>query len=250
MGLTEMNTTTQEYLKLVNEFPLRFIRDRETNDAALVVLASLAERENELTECEMEYFELLAELVQAYEKRVVPAVTPMAANEYLNHLMTEHNLRQVDICSQTGIPKSNLSAFLNGTRKLTKDEIGRLAVRFSVNPLAFVDDDHFGEAFKEHSEIFNQYRHALNETANQLSRPLSNPVAPKPLVSLSGILADAHIGPLSDTLAHFQTSGMPIFSLGEDATLRPARRAAADEVPKPMPESSGMAIFKAPDKDR
>lgn len=165
-----MSTTTPEYLKLINEFPLRFIRDRETNEIALKVMVELAQRENELTDSEMEYFELLADLVQTYEKGVVPAVEPMAPNDFLNHLMTEHNLRQVDICAQTGIPKTNLSAFLNGARKLTRDEIGKLAIRFSVNPLAFVEDDHFGESYMQYSKLLR--KQGLFNKARILSKGL------------------------------------------------------------------------------
>ena len=183
-----MNTTTPEYLKLIEEFPLRRIKDRETNEAALKQLVTLTYRENELTEAELEYFAVLDDLIGAYEKNAVQAVEPMAPNAYLNHLMTEHNLRQVDICAQTGISKQNLSSFLSGSRKLSRDEIGRLATRFSVNPLAFVEEDHFGEIFKKYRQM--TAGQTIHTKGGMTSRILGGET-PMSLSSAFGSLAEA-----------------------------------------------------------
>jgi antitoxin component HigA of HigAB toxin-antitoxin module len=140
---------TDEYIDLIKRFPLAKIENREQNEDALKMVVELTHRELELTQEEFEYFRLLVDLVKDYETKVVPAVSEMTPAQALKYLMEINNLKQSQICEATGIYKSHLSAFLgDGERRLSKDEIGRLAKHFLVSPLLFVDEDYFGEPMK------------------------------------------------------------------------------------------------------
>jgi antitoxin component HigA of HigAB toxin-antitoxin module len=141
---------TDKYLDLIKRFPLAKIENREQNEDALKMVVELTHREFELTTEEFEYFRLLVDLVKNYETKVVPAVTAMTPAQAVKYLMEINDLKQSQVCEATGIYKSHLSAFLgDGNRRLSKDEIGRLAKHFLVSPLLFVDDDYFGESMRQ-----------------------------------------------------------------------------------------------------
>ena len=141
------------YFKLVKRFPLRQIRTREENEEALVLVAELSIRENELSDEEMDYFDLLSRLVEAYEKTIVSPAPNMTPQEVITFLMDCHGLRQIDIVYQCSIDKGHISAFLAGTRSLTKDEIGRLSRAFGISPLLLLSDDYFGGIQKKQTSL-------------------------------------------------------------------------------------------------
>jgi HTH-type transcriptional regulator/antitoxin HigA len=141
-----MSTPTVEYLNLINKFVLAPIEAEDQNDEALLVMRDLTKREDSLTAAERSYFKILLALVREFENKTYPGSEYVPPLEMLAYLMEENNLKQIDICKATGIEKSNLSAILKGTRKLGREDIGRLAKYFSVSPLLFVEDDFFGGA--------------------------------------------------------------------------------------------------------
>jgi antitoxin component HigA of HigAB toxin-antitoxin module len=144
----------KNYLKLIKKFPLRKIRNREENEAALEVITDLTIRENELTEDEREYFALLSKLCGEYESSVFAPVPDMTPQEVLLFLMETHDLRQVDIASRLDIPKTHISGFLNGDRSLSKEEVGKIAAAFGISPLMLLPNNYF-ESRKAHKSTLS-----------------------------------------------------------------------------------------------
>jgi antitoxin component HigA of HigAB toxin-antitoxin module len=139
-----MKTASPSYMERIVEFPLAHIKTKGDHLRALTLVASISGNESELDDDEREYFALLIDLIDMYEKRTVPAFEAPTPREALRYLMDVGELKQVDVCQGANIVKTNLSAFLSGSRPLSKEEIARLAVYFKVNPLLFVEADYFG----------------------------------------------------------------------------------------------------------
>ena len=137
----------KKYLALVEKFPLVHIDNSEQHRVALRVLGELSERESELTDHEFDYLKVLVTLIDVYEKTLEqPPRKPVSPREAFKFLMEVNSLKQVDISRQADVPQTHISAFLAGTRNLSKTEIGKLSELFKVTPLLFVDDKYFGGA--------------------------------------------------------------------------------------------------------
>ena len=52
----------------------------------------------------------------------------------LKKLMDELNISQTDICKRTGIGKSAMSNYVNGTRVPRQDAISKISEAYSINP--------------------------------------------------------------------------------------------------------------------
>ena len=127
------------YLKLVEEFPLRTIRNDRELDAAAAVIDRLIARKK-LASAESDYLEVLEMLVARYEnENHRPA--PLPDHEILSHLMQQHGLTQKGLERETGIAHSTISDVLHGHRKLTRGQIGTLSRFFGVSPETFRFDE-------------------------------------------------------------------------------------------------------------
>jgi antitoxin component HigA of HigAB toxin-antitoxin module len=58
--------------------------------------------------------------------------------DVLRELMRSNGLSQNGLAKKVGIQQSTISDVLNGNRKLTKDQVIKLASFFNVNPAAFL----------------------------------------------------------------------------------------------------------------
>lgn len=133
-----MNTAEADitYMKLVQEFPLVPLRKKTQFNKAIAMMKRLAYKGN-LTQGEADYLAVLDELIIQYEDRL-PRLTPeISPREALLYLMDVNGLTQKDLVEYVG-HKSNLSAFLNGHRGLSKRAACRLAERFAVSPSLFL----------------------------------------------------------------------------------------------------------------
>lgn len=54
-------------------------------------------------------------------------------NKYLKQYFEENNISQLEIEKLTGISQSKISLFLNCKRKLTADELIKIAIVFDIN---------------------------------------------------------------------------------------------------------------------
>ncbi len=134
-----MNTARVDkaYMELVKEFPLIPLRDKSQLAQAVQMMKQLAYRKNTLTGSESDYLAVLGDLIAKYEKRLPLLAEEMTPQEALAFLMETNGLAQADLVEYVGY-KSNLSAFLNGHRSLSKRAACRLADYFKVSPALFL----------------------------------------------------------------------------------------------------------------
>jgi HTH-type transcriptional regulator/antitoxin HigA len=127
--------TEEEYLALVQAFPLISIRD----DAHLTDALGVIDRLLELPECSLaqdEYLRALTDLVETYENAHV-TIPPVSGVEALRFLMEEHDLTQADLAPLFGT-RSIVSEILAGKRHLALAHIMRLAERFGLLADVFI----------------------------------------------------------------------------------------------------------------
>ena len=131
----ERRKVADSYLELVKRFPLVPIRDdRHLDDAVEVIDALLA---RDLDEAEQQYFDVLTRLVEDYEEEQVP-ISEASEADVLRELMRANGLSQSALGRASGIAQSTISAVLNGSRRLTREQISRLSELFGVGPSAFM----------------------------------------------------------------------------------------------------------------
>ena len=124
------------YFTLVERFPLASIRDdAHLKQAQAMLDALLRVRRDKGTEL---YLDALTDLVERYEAVYEPA-RAVSEGEVLRELMRANVLTQKALEAKVGIKQSTISAILNGTRSLTKDQVITLARYFGVRPSAFLD---------------------------------------------------------------------------------------------------------------
>ena len=134
-----MNTARVDkaYMELVREFPLVPLRDKSEFDEAIKVMKRLAYRRSSLTSGEADYLTVLGDLIAQYERKLPRLAEEMTPQKALAFLMESNGLAQADLVEYVGY-KSNLSAFLNGHRGLSKRAACRLAEYFKVSPALFL----------------------------------------------------------------------------------------------------------------
>lgn len=132
-----MAKVDKAYMELVTEFPLVPLRDKSEFEEAVKVMKRLAYRRSSLSNGEADYLTVLGDLIAQYEKKLPRLAEEMTPREALAFLMESNGLVQADLVEFVGY-KSNLSAFLNGHRGLSKLASCRLAEYFKVSPALFL----------------------------------------------------------------------------------------------------------------
>lgn len=82
-------------------------------------------------------FDLLANLMEDYERRTLEPIADASPVELLESLMRSNDLRQKDLAEIFG-GQSVVSDVLNGKREINKEQAKRLSERFSLSPAAFI----------------------------------------------------------------------------------------------------------------
>lgn len=126
--------TSDDYLDLIRQFPLRRLRGDSDHDEAVRMLGRLIGRkEPQLSTGEREYTEALGMFVQEYDERVRPfprkKSTPL---QMLKYLMEQNGMNSESLGKILG-NKTAASLVLNGKRELSKAHIRKLADRFKVD---------------------------------------------------------------------------------------------------------------------
>ena len=93
-------------------------------------------KENRLPE-EDKLFNLLANLLEDYERRTLPPLEKSSPQTTLKFLMEENDLRQSDLADVFGT-QSVVSEVLAGKREITKKQAKALAQKFSLRLEAFI----------------------------------------------------------------------------------------------------------------
>jgi HTH-type transcriptional regulator/antitoxin HigA len=138
MSTTKVKTShrrrnTDRYLALVRQFPLRPIRTKRDYAIATKVMEKLAVRgEDHLNADELDYLEVLTDLVEAYDNARCAAPKPGTPLERLKHLMEEAGMSTADLGRLLG--NSGLaSQILHGRRQLSKTHIRILSQHFKLD---------------------------------------------------------------------------------------------------------------------
>jgi HTH-type transcriptional regulator/antitoxin HigA len=135
MGIkTNRRTLPDTYFELVRQLPLTHIRDDAHLDAAQEMIDRLLEKN--LDQGEQDYLDVLTDLVETYEDEHHP-IPDASEADVLRELMRSNGLSQLQLAKKVGIAQSTISAVLNGTRSLTKEQVGHLARFFHISPAAF-----------------------------------------------------------------------------------------------------------------
>ncbi len=134
-----MKTTNRSlpdtYFKLVRQFPLVHIRDDDHLLAAQEMMNRLLEEDPDVGA--QEYLDALTDLVETYENEHEP-IPDASEADVLRELIRSSGLSQTGFAREVGISQSTISAVLNGTRSLTKEQVITLAKFFHIAPAAFL----------------------------------------------------------------------------------------------------------------
>ena len=129
---------TDRYLSLVREFPLRPIRTKRDYAMACKMLDKLAVRGEEvLNSDELDYLDVLSDLVEAYDFRVHPPLHDGTPRERLAALLQETGMSTADLGRLLG--NSGLaSQIVLGRRELSKTHIRLLGRHFRLDASYFL----------------------------------------------------------------------------------------------------------------
>jgi HTH-type transcriptional regulator/antitoxin HigA len=136
---TANRKAADDYLALVQRFPLVAIRSRAECDAAAAFIAPLAVKgEDGLTAGEADYLYAMSDLIAAYEDaHPVPATVAVDPISVLRFLIDEHGMSASDLGRLLG-NRSLGTNILTGKRELSKAHIRTLADRFGVKAGLFL----------------------------------------------------------------------------------------------------------------
>ncbi len=121
-----------DYLRLVNRFPVRRIRSAAEHAAASELIAELMRRgDDALSRSEADYLGALAHFVDEYERRNLSrtAGTPL---ERLRFLVEQSGLGQRGLTDLLG-SESAASMLLSGRREPSKSQVRKLSRRFKLD---------------------------------------------------------------------------------------------------------------------
>jgi HTH-type transcriptional regulator / antitoxin HigA len=131
-----MASATLDYPRLLGQKRPAVIRTKVEHKRRLAEFEQLVWREN-LTSAEKQYCELLAVLIEDYEKKAFSLKAASSPIELLKELMSANQLQQkdlLDIFKHKGL----ISEVLSGKRPLSVAHIRGLAERFRISPEAFI----------------------------------------------------------------------------------------------------------------
>ncbi|MBX9879320.1 MAG: helix-turn-helix domain-containing protein [Candidatus Obscuribacterales bacterium] len=129
-----------EYFELVRSFPLVPLRTKRQYKQAQEVIRNLVIDPLALTQARIDYIGVLGNIVTEYERNYLPPTPKISGRRMLRFLMKQNDLSISDLAREIGGHRSNLSAFLSGTRSLSKDVAMALSKRFHINVSAFLEN--------------------------------------------------------------------------------------------------------------
>lgn len=130
-----------DYWALIRRFPLVPIRTKTQLRSGIVLMKELStpERLASLSRSEIDYLDVLSDLIHKYEQTHWKQLTePMSPVETLQYLLDQSGISQSELARQTGARQSHISEFLAGSRDLSKENIVLIAHYFRVSPELFL----------------------------------------------------------------------------------------------------------------
>ncbi len=126
---------SQEYLGLIERFPLRPVRsDRELNAASKLVDELL---DRKLKKDEEAYLDVLSTLIEQYEEASHP-IEAVSDREMLKHLIEARSISKRRLALEVDIAVSTMSELVSGKRPINLTHIQKLAPFFGVEPGVFI----------------------------------------------------------------------------------------------------------------
>jgi HTH-type transcriptional regulator/antitoxin HigA len=98
---TEYGQSRHRYLELIEEFPLRHIKNDRELDRAIRVIDSLLDKVR-TNRAERDYLDALSTFVEAYEEKQHPIEAPSDA-QMLEHLISARGVTQSEVAAETDI---------------------------------------------------------------------------------------------------------------------------------------------------
>lgn len=133
---TKFTSLPKSYAGLVALHVPRPIHDKVAYDNAVEIVHGLVGFK--LTKDQDEYLELMAKIIEDYEREQLPEPAPVSAIETLQWLLTENDLTADDLGRIIGVNRSVAYRILKGTRNLTADHIRKITTRFAVSADLFL----------------------------------------------------------------------------------------------------------------
>ena len=124
------------YEGLVHLHMPRLIRDEIAYDNTCEVADALAG--HELNADQDDYFALLCDLIEAYDKENSPHDPEVSGLDTLKYLLEEHDLTGDDLAKILKVDRSLAYRILKGERNLTTTHIKNLAAHFNLSPGLFI----------------------------------------------------------------------------------------------------------------
>jgi HTH-type transcriptional regulator/antitoxin HigA len=134
---TRKRPIRDSYLRLVQAFPLRPIRNDAESEEATRILERLVVRDH-LDSGEADYAQVLTTLVEQYDSANHPMPARSASPlEVLKHLAEAHGLSVAALGGIVG-SKSAASMILSGQRSISKAQAKRLGAHFGIDAGVFI----------------------------------------------------------------------------------------------------------------
>jgi antitoxin component HigA of HigAB toxin-antitoxin module len=138
MPTTTKATIADTYMKLINEFPLRRIKNAADHAKAkkLVLRLSIPDVDRGAAE----YLDVLIDLVIDYEKRAGQVIdtSNVSMADLVRHRIEEQDMSISSLARLIGVPQSNLSEMLSGKRDWSKTAIRGLSTRLNIRADRFL----------------------------------------------------------------------------------------------------------------
>lgn len=110
----------------------RPIRDKVDHAAALAAIEPLWGHEEDMTQDQADWFELVAGLVADYEASMEKKAKPLPVTARLAGLLEAHQMKAADLGRLLELEPSMGSKIVNGARQLTASHIRKLARHFAL----------------------------------------------------------------------------------------------------------------------
>jgi len=124
------------YEELVRLYPPRKIHDQIELENATEVADWLSLRAK--NDAQLDYLELLGDLLDEYETSATKAGKPADALEMLRYLVEENQITTRKLGAILEVDHSVAARILIGERSITVDHAKKLGARFKVNPQLFL----------------------------------------------------------------------------------------------------------------
>jgi antitoxin component HigA of HigAB toxin-antitoxin module len=123
----------RDYRKLCGVFLPRPIHDKAGYENALEIAEAMAGFERRFTRDQADYFELLTDLILAYEKSEAADEPSLPLKARLGALLEATGWNASDLARFLGLDATMGNKILRGERKLTAEHIRKLSTHFSLS---------------------------------------------------------------------------------------------------------------------